>query len=344
MQEQNIVLEQKVATRTQELHENNMMLEVQNEEIRQQQEELLAINETLERQHIEIASQKKRAENTLVTLQDTTERLNQSIKYAQNIQQVILPDAALINSFFSDHFTIYLPKDVVSGDFYWFTNLTDAIIEEQTYQRALFALADCTGHGVPGAFVTMVCNTLLYEAVEIAKIESPAEILEDLDLRIQKILRQKEGKNSDGLDISLCLFEKQAHHKVQITFAGSHISIYYFQNLEYIGDLKNGENYSITRILGDRISIGGNTRNKEKFSNQIFTQQKGQVVYFSTDGYTDQNDVNRNRLGLQNLKKMLGTFQNMELNGQKQQLLNALKQHQKEESQRDDISIVGLLL
>ncbi len=338
VQEQNAVLEQKVATRTQELHENNMMLEVQNEEIKQQQEELLTINETLGIQHIETELQKQRAENTLIELQDTTQRLNQSIKYAQNIQQVILPDTALINSFFKEHFTIYLPKDVVSGDFYWFTNLSDTIIDNQSYQRALFALADCTGHGVPGAFVTMVCNTLLYEAVEIAKIESPAKILQNLDIRIQKILRQHEGKNSDGLDISLCLFEKQAHQKIEITFAGSHTYIYYFENLTH------AENHIITKMSGDRITIGGNSNNKQKFNNQIFTQQKGQVIYFSTDGYTDQNDANRNRLGLQNLRTMLGAFQNTALNEQKQILIDALNQHQKEQPQRDDISVVGLLM
>ena len=329
LQKQNIILEENVAKRTYQLTENNAILEVQNEEIKQQHEELLAINEALENQRNTTDKQKKIIEETLFQLQETSKRLNASISYAQNIQSVILPDSDLINNFFSNHFVIYSPKDVVSGDFYWFCNLQ---ADSNKYPRALFALADCTGHGVSGAFMTMVCNALLYESVEIAKIESPAQILQNLDIRIQKILRQKEGKNSDGLDISLCLFEQQTDNKVQIAYAGANSYIYYVDKTTK----------ELIKLASERTYIGGNAKQKIEFSNQVFCLEKQEMLYFTTDGYADQNDVHRNRLGLQKMRTTILEASNLSLQAQKQKFLDVLATHQQNETQRDDISFIGL--
>ena len=338
VQQQNTILEKKVHQRTQELAENNAILETQNEEIRQQHEELMVINESLEEQRETTQRQKEIIENTLSKLQDTTQRLNASINYAQSIQEVILPNKQLINSFFDDHFTIYKPKDVVSGDFYWFMKLSET--------KALFALADCTGHGVAGAFMTMVCNALLAETVEIAKIENPAEILKNLHIRIQKILRQKEGKNSDGLDISLCLFEKHNTKNIEVTFSGINSYIYYVQT-----KIENSQNKSkelrskeLIKLASGRGYIGGNRSQEVHFSTHSFSLEKGQMLYFSTDGYTDQNDLQRNRLGLQTLNKTLSEIYDLPIENQKTILLTTLEKHQKNEIQRDDISVVGILV
>jgi hypothetical protein len=341
VQQQNVILEQKVHQRTQELAENNAILETQNEEIRQQHEELMMINESLEEQRETTQRQKEIIGNTLSKLQDTTQRLNASIDYAKRIQQVILPDNQLINSFFSSHFTIYKPKDVVSGDFYWFTFLAE--------NKALFALADCTGHGVSGAFMTMVCNALLYETVEIAKIEKPAEILKNLHIRIQKILRQHEGKNSDGLDISLCWFEKQNDQSMHVNFSGINSYIYYVktdvEKQESNGSSNNTiPNTELIKLASGRGYIGGNRSHEINFITHSFILAKGQMLYFSTDGYTDQNDLQRNRLGLQTLNKTLSEIYHLPIENQKDVLLSVLENHQKDEIQRDDISVVGILV
>ena len=122
-----------------------------------------------------------------------------------------MPKQEQLSSFFSDHFIIYLPKDVVSGDFYWF-----ALIESsnQINKKSILVLADCTGHGVPGAFMTMIGNTLLHETINIKNIHEPDQILRNIDSGIRTVLNQKDSKNYDGMDVGVCLFERMDHPSV----------------------------------------------------------------------------------------------------------------------------------
>ena len=123
-------------------------------------------------------------------------KINSSIQYAQNIQQAILPLENNIGKYF-DHFIIYKPKDIVSGDFYWYTELEN---------RVYLASVDCTGHGVPGAFMSMIGSRLLNEIVIEKEITDPAKILALLNSKIIEALRQNETENADGMDVCLICF------------------------------------------------------------------------------------------------------------------------------------------
>jgi serine phosphatase RsbU (regulator of sigma subunit) len=306
---------QKLKERERELKEKTTLLEEQqgemvsqNEELQQQQEELLSVNETIEA--------------TLKELKSTTDRLNKSILYANNIQQVVLPEKEKLASFFTAHFILYLPKDVVSGDFYWFSHLSET--------QAIFALADCTGHGVPGAFMSMIGNTLLHEIINFNQVTNPAAVLQRLHAATHKVLKQQEGKNSDGMDISVCLFEKQADTTTQLTFAGAKGTAYYTQNQE------------IKTLQGNRIGIGGFSERVRVFENQTVCLPKETMVYLSTDGFIDQNNNERKRFGSQAFKNLLAEISSFSPFQQKIALSGILKKYQQEEEQRDDISVIGL--
>jgi serine phosphatase RsbU (regulator of sigma subunit) len=280
----------------------------------QQQEELVMLNENLE-------VQKREVEITYTKLKETSETLGKSIAYASHIQSIILADTKRLQAFFSDLFIIYRPQDVVSGDFYWFSQLND--------QEAIFVLADCTGHGVPGAFMSMLGSTLLHETINVKGISNdPARILKNLHAALRKILKQDESRNTDGMDISLCYFEKQAT-RTKISFAGAKTAMYYVENQQFM------------TIQGDRIYLGCKNPSVE-FQNKEALVAPNSIFYFTSDGFGDQNNAARVRFGVKPLQEKLLSISHLPLSTQKQALETALDQEQ--EAQRDDISLVGLLV
>ncbi len=311
IEEQKEILEQKVRERTKELETANQEIIAQNEELMQQQEEILAVNEALEQSNM--------------IIKHTSDRLNKSIQYANRIQQVILPKKEKINHFFKEHFALYFPKDVVSGDFYWFTLLNE--------QKAIFVLADCTGHGVPGAFMSIIGSTLLHEITKTKHIHLPSEIIYNLDIAIRNILKQEQSRNSDGMDIAVCLFEKEANTKTyQILFAGAKSDLFYIKENQ------------IYKLNGDRISVGGLSNKVKTFKNEKITLQEGDLIYFSSDGYIDQNNVERKRFGSHQFKELLLSIATLPMQEQEIRLLEVLKAYQQDEEQRDDISVIGIKL
>jgi two-component system, sensor histidine kinase LadS len=368
VQEQNKMLEQRVEERTTQLQAAYSEIEVQNEELKQQQEELLTTNEALEKQKLQIHEQKEQLETTFLTLKRTSDRLDSSIRYAKQIQEVILPENDSLTDFFADFFAIYLPKDVVSGDFYWFKKLPnkqqvekisdsdkkmlasikqkinfdfeDDLLDlsEETKQvavveRAIFIAADCTGHGVPGAFMTMIGNTLLHEIIINSHTTEPAKVLKMLNVAIISVLRQDEGKNTDGMDISVGLFEQNKQQEtVTLHFAAAKSTIFYS---------KDG---GIVKISGNRSFLGGTTDKNKNFDTQVVQLKKGDIVYFATDGFADQNNAARESFSLLKFKNLLQEVHKQALASQKETILAALQNHQQTETQRDDITVVGLLL
>jgi serine phosphatase RsbU (regulator of sigma subunit) len=290
----------------QELKDQQQEINSQNEELLQQQEELNMVNESLK--------------NTLEQLQTTTSRLSKSINYAQNIQRIILPNDEDLGTFFQDFFTIYLPKDIVSGDFYWFQSLND--------KQAIFIMADCTGHGVPGAFMSMIANTLLHEIVNAKKVISPPQILHLLHNGIRYLLKQEETRNTDGMDLSVCLFTQEGN-AMNIDFAGAKSFILY---------VKDG---TLNQLNSDRISVGGLGDRMRNFTSQYITLNKGDLIYFLSDGFIDQNNSERKRFGSKNFQQLIKDIVALPLSSQKAHLMNVLLNHQQEEEQRDDISVVG---
>jgi len=288
----------------------NTKLEEQNEAIKLQQFQIATQNEELNVTNEELQSQKETLEQTYSALQITTEKFNASIRYASDMQEAVLPELATLTSFFNNLFLIYQPKDIVSGDFYWFSQIND--------QVGVLAMSDCTGHGVPGAFMSMLGCTLLHEIVNIKKIQDdPARILNNLNAGIGKILKQETGKNDDGMDISVCIFEKMpAQNKIKITFAAAKSRMYFIENNE------------LTEVKGDNGHIGGAKYKSGSFKNTSFEVDQNTVFYLFTDGLADQNNPQRNKFGTAKLKELLLENHQKPLHQQHQILVEKLKNHQ----------------
>jgi serine phosphatase RsbU (regulator of sigma subunit) len=289
------------------VEEKNNEIALQNEELQQQQDELLAINEKLEESHQEIKS--------------LYDKLNDSIRYASHIQGIILPSEDIFKQAFEDYFVIYKPRDVVSGDFYWFT---------ENNNKKFLVLSDCTGHGVPGAFMSMVGNTLLHETINIKGVDDPARVLKNIHAGIRNLLKQETSRNNDGMDISVCVLEN-TDNKTIVTFAGAKTSIFYIHK------------GNIVELKGDSQAIGGAyKKDRYEYNNQTFELVKGDALYLSTDGYIDQNNEARERFGKQRFMEMLMKNFPNKMDVQKSFILDELADHQKLSEQRDDISLVGI--
>lgn len=282
----------------------------QNEELFQQQEEILAINETL-------AFQKE--ELTLTNHEITT-----SINYAKTIQEAVLPTEETIQRLFPKHFVYYEPKDIVSGDFYFVTKRDN---------KRIVAVVDCTGHGVPGAFMSLMGLNIFDEVINKNKETSPAKILEYLNHEIKDRLKQEESNNDDGMDLGICAFEEAVDGKTIVTFSGAKNNLYLVRKS---GDLEI--------IKGDRASIGGlfNIRKNHTFTNQEFTVEEGDMMYMTTDGFQDQCDIERRKIATKGLKKLLMKFNAEKMNVQAAKFEAALKEHQGKAAQRDDITLFGI--
>jgi PAS domain S-box-containing protein len=273
---------------------------------------------------IEIRKQKDQIEiqNELIT---------SSINYAKNIQQAILPLESDLQNYF-DSFVIFKPRDVVSGDFYWYAHLPAT---KDLSEKVFVATVDCTGHGVPGAFMSMIGSRLLNEIVVEQKITSPKEILEELDKKVKIALRQDKTDNNDGMDMAICLIEKE-HNKFHITYSGAKSDLYYFSNKEN----------DLTILSSERRSIGGamQKRGNIEFLNKEILLQNNDMFWLATDGIIDQNNAERKRFGTPRFIELLKIGKGMDLIEQKQLIEKELNNYQGHEEQRDDITIWGIKL
>ena len=260
-----------------------------------------------------------------IELKHSQERITSSIRYAETIQKAIFPDKKELNNYFEDSFVIFSPKDIVSGDFYWITKFG---------ATTFVAVVDCTGHGVPGAFMSMIGNTLLNEVVLQKEITKPSSILEVLHQDIRKALRQTTTNNSDGMDMVLVKIEYLANDLVNIETAAAKRSLWHSKQ----GKLVN--------IKGDRRSIGGKQReNKRTFTNHKIQLKKGDFLYLFSDGFTDQSDENLEKFGSRRLIELLESLmETKSMKTQKQTILQELKNHMGTTEQRDDITLIGIRL
>lgn len=249
-------------------------------------------------------------------------QITNSIRYAETIQQAVLPASVKMNEALHEYFVIYKPKDIVSGDFYWFSHQGD---------RIYIAAVDCTGHGVPGAFMSMIGSSLLDEIVNVEKVYAPADILEQLNENIRVALKQGQSGNDDGMDLALCLLEPGENFQTKLTFAGAKRPLYYAQKGQ------------ILEVKGVNKSIGGVKKDKGKrFENHEILLDAGCTFYLATDGFIDQHSPDGKRLGSTRLKELLQNCLSLELEDQKGVILQALERHQKFQDQRDDITMVGV--
>jgi serine phosphatase RsbU (regulator of sigma subunit) len=270
-----------------------------------------------------IRTQKFQIEDQRDKLDLQNKKINSSIQYAQNIQQAILPTSKQLDKHF-EYFLTYKPKDIVSGDFYWYVEFNN---------RVYIASIDCTGHGVPGAFMSMIGSRLLNEIVIEKNIFDPAKILSTLNDKIITALRQNETENEDGMDICLLCFE-DINQKNKAIYTGAKRPL-----LIYRSDKK-----SIEEIKGDRLAIGGSkNENRDKdFTSHSININKGDIVLLSSDGLTDQNNADRKRFGSQRLNDLVINNSHKNLADLKTIIESELENFKQGEEQRDDITLIGL--
>lgn len=310
IREQNRILEEKVRERTAELQQKQEEVLTQNEELQQQREEILAQRDFIERQNYELKA--------------VNEHLNKSIQYGDRIQRAMLPTEEEIRQHVRDYFVIYLPRDVVSGDFYWFS---------QRDKHLFFAAVDCTGHGVPGAFMSMIGITLLDEIINEKQIYNPALVLESMNEAVFKALRQDETGNTDGMDIALCRIDQIDEQQYELTFSGARRPAYVIKGNTFI------------ELKGSRRGIGGEMSQKlDQFKNNKIILHTDDCIYIGSDGISDAANPSREKFGTKRLKTLLQLYHREPMARQKQYLIEELQQFSMGTPMRDDILIMGIRL
>lgn len=275
--------------------------------------------------HKKISEQKEVIEESQKEILQKNKEIVDSINYAKFIQTAILPSTKRIKNHFKDAFVFYCPKDIVSGDFYWYGEVDG---------KKIIAAVDCTGHGVPGAFMSMIGNTLLNQIVLRDKITKPNEILFNLRQEVIKALSQsnieedvKNDTRKDGMDIALCVIEKN-----KIEFSGA------FNPMILI---KKGEGF---QVKADRMPIGDYLdKNNQPFQNHIYDIEKGDVVYLFTDGYPDQFGGDHDKkIGSKVFREMLIEISVQSAEQQEKHLERYIKTWMGTTPQIDDMLIIGM--
>jgi ligand-binding sensor domain-containing protein/serine phosphatase RsbU (regulator of sigma subunit) len=270
----------------------------------------------------------ERVEERTVELKGANDQLSvafkdikDSINYAQRIQQAILPLSAEIRKELPDHFIYFKPRDVVSGDFYWFNKKND---------KVFIAACDCTGHGVPGAFMSIIGNSLLNEISHESTVSDPAEILNLLRDKIILALKQRSGEQEtkDGMDMILCCIDKQ---NKKLSFAGANNPLYIIRNGELI------------EFKGNKQPIGVYGDELKPFTSQEFDLQKGDQIYLFSDGYPDQFGGPRGKKFLYTrFKELLLAVSPRSMEQQYTDLDRAFWDWKKDNDQVDDVLVIGI--
>jgi serine phosphatase RsbU (regulator of sigma subunit) len=250
--------------------------------------------------------------------------ITDSIHYAKRIQEAILPPEKIVTQKLPASFILYKPKDIVSGDFYW--------VEEKE-DKIYVAAVDCTGHGVPGAFMSIVCNNLLNQALHEHDKKTPAEILDEVNRLISEVLRQtfEESTVKDGMDIALCCIDFKTH---KIEYAGAINPAYLIRKGQLI-ELP-GNRYSIGTFIGEEI---------KPFTNHEISFESNDVLYLFTDGYADQfGGPDGKKFKYKQLQELLVKNSTLECALQKQILADQFTKWKGSLEQVDDVCIIGIRL
>ncbi len=257
-------------------------------------------------------------------LEEKKKDLLDSIRYAYRIQTALAPPQYLVDKLLPEHFILYLPKDVVSGDFYYVSEFKDKI---------LFAAVDCTGHGVPGALMSVIGFNGFVQAVQAENVNTPAELLSFLDEYVNDVLRQTHDESGvkDSMDLAVCTVDFQ---KKEVMYAGAYNPLYY---------VKRGEFFE---IKADKLPIGVNVDGVvDIYTNHIVQLTGGDSVYIFSDGYADQFGGPRNKkFKYRQLKELIMSVQHKSMKEQGEIFKKTLIEWQGDEEQIDDILVMGIRL
>ncbi|MEI6019714.1 MAG: SpoIIE family protein phosphatase [Bacteroidota bacterium] len=268
----------------------------------------------------EVVRQKSEIESKNEELEILYKQVTDSIHYAKRIQDTILPANSKVKTLLPDSFILFKPKDIVSGDFYWIEKKADLVY---------FAAVDCTGHGVPGAFMSLVGYNVLKDIIKNSKVAKPSEILDAMREGVISTMTVDESKQAkDGMDMTLCAIN---YEKMELQYAAA------FNPLIII---RNGE---LIMHQANKFPIGAFIGEKTKFDNHIIPLQKGDQIFIFSDGYADQfGGPNGKKFMVGNFRKLLANIASLTSSAQKEKLDETLLNWQGGQEQVDDVLVIGV--
>lgn len=342
--EQLLLERQKLDALKQELEEKNKQMWAMSEMVykekkktEEQLKEILSEKSSLEAQKKEneekvkmlweqstaIHFEKERIDKLKTQVEYRHKEIIDSVLYAKKIQQAILPSQEYVDTILPDSFILFKPRNIVSGDFFWVYKIDE--------HRVLFAAVDCTGHGVPGAFMSIMGYHLLERVVTEQKIYEPAQILNELSKGVVKSLKQTTELDSvkDGMDIALCKIDYENH---TLQYAGAHNPLYL---------IRNGV---LMETKADRRSVGISVASKvTQFTNHTIALEKGDCLYLFSDGYVDQKGGPENvKFFYQPFKDLLLKIHSESMSEQKRTLDKVITEWKGERGQMDDMLVMGV--
>ncbi len=319
-----------------QLRENEKLKDKVNRELEQKVQErtreIIEQKEEIESQRDEIEAQRD-----LVLSQKL--KITDSIAYAQRIQNAVLPQRESIHSLVNDYFVLYKPRDIVSGDFYWIKEVKSKLVA---------VVADSTGHGVPGAFMSMLGITLLNELMAKSEMDRPGETLEQLRAKVKEMLYQHGDprEQKDGMDMAIAVIDRQ---KGRLVFAGANMRLF------LVGSKRTGSDNELRPLLSskeggfDLFEFRGNRQpigihwEERKFTSHRIPIQEGDRIYMFSDGYVDQyGGEERKKFKLVQFKQLLLSMQGKPMDEQQRQLEEVFETWRGREEQIDDVCVVGL--
>jgi ligand-binding sensor domain-containing protein/serine phosphatase RsbU (regulator of sigma subunit) len=254
--------------------------------------------------------------------------ITDSINYAKRIQTAVLPEEQHISKWFSDAFVLYAPRDIVSGDMYWHAEVTTST--SQQLKLKVVAVVDCTGHGVPGAFMSLIVSQMLNQTIKDPSVNSPADVLSFLTRRLPQALSKNSEKISDGLDIAVCAIDL------------TNSKLYYSGANRPLWMIKNGKQ-ELEEIKPTKSAIGGYFQDFTVFQNHSVPIEKGDKFYLFSDGYVDQfGGPKGKKIGSSNFKKLILQTSKTSMSQQKTELKNFMDDWRKDKEQIDDICVMGI--
>jgi serine phosphatase RsbU (regulator of sigma subunit) len=288
---------------------------------RRLEQEKIRLEQIVKERTEEVVKQKEEIEGQRDEISAKNKSITDSIEYAKRIQTAILPSEEFAKEFLPEHFILFRPRDIVSGDFYWMTKKDNLLV---------LIAADCTGHGVPGAFMSMLGVSFLNEIINRHNVTKASEILNSLRTDIKKTLGQegKEGEAKDGMDIALCIIDLE---NMKMQYSGAYNPLYLFRNNEFI------------EVKADRMPIGIYIKEKDSFTNNEIDLQKGDVFYIFSDGFQDQfGGEDGQKFKTKNYKKLLLDIHQKPMAEQREILDTTVDAWRGDWEQVDDIIIMGI--
>lgn len=312
----------------------NLLLVEQNNEITRQKQEIESQKEEIEQQRDFVTRQRDQ-------IAEQQRLITDSITYASRIQNAVLPGEISMEGLPWESFVFYKPKNIVSGDFYWVSKLSNG--------KVMLAVADCTGHGVPGAFMSMLGITLLREIAGKDENLMPADILMKMRQMVIVSLNQQGGKvdQADGMDMAIALIDPKT---LTLEFAGAYLSAILVREGEFEVEDINGNHrisktndLSLLELKGDKMPIGHHISGTTPFSNQKVQLQKNDMLYMFSDGYVDQFGGEKNiKFLLNNFRNLLMSIHSENISEQKRIVINTIEEYKGERKQVDDMIVLGV--